>query len=1307
MIKKAEQATNVKDVKTPTLPGNIIPQLSTEVQDPQGNWIAPDIEVRADYDKATGRYKWQTSQTPVRQSYSNVTAAGFKDGQWGVDTRTGFAVPWTDRGTTVVDGKTVPAQWNADKTIMSPEQYTRYGVYGNQNSSSAEYLPYYNYRLIHSSNPHIRELAIRFADTGEYTPVDPTKLYDRDAFYRGDADAITVFDNLTKDLGYWGYKENPFSHPDRKNDTLYKQMFFDNNKRQLYDLASKRAFRWLAMNGLTQSRNWDYKSSTDKYTGSTYASTTQDIIDSIPGYNSMSIEEKMVALRAKYNSIAQAVETDEQRSTDTAPSYAPYISMMYHRLSLEHQNTLASPGRSSSTPSSSYSITGNYIDPSIPEKDRGLGYYWSTAWGYTPGYDSRYAYAIFRPTDRVQIDTANHFGLLGKDRHGYYVLPQEEIANNFVNNNKWFWDPDEYLKHISWLQSKGQQDASKNTNWNIFYATPGAYTRSQHLMPGSSAAPTWMASNPLFRSLDANYIKGVGQAIDEARNYTERVVGIGATALQSYIRGITDKDPTGILTAYANKWYKYSMGEDLHTTVHNAAKFGVSPATLTTVGTATYSLPTLLLASFNKGQTGWGAAATTSYGIGLNQAAHGNFNAANGFDMASNWLNGQSFIPSVRSIPGIDKVIQGSRVAGTAATLADDLVRFTAVPVMQDTARAVTGDDRRIADPEASAVGTAATTAGDLGLTALSYIPGFTGKFFGGMRRFGIPLVRGYNQLNARNFLDQVGNPDAQAVDYVVNPVMQPGIASWLGADKLAQQRAFRTRYLAAKEEATKAPNWSVRGHESSWYAQNHFGDTETDMLQRRASGAVLLWCVKNETEPSKLPAGFQQSPEFMEFLNTVDPGVAERTYIATQMRTQAATGVVPNGFFSSPEFRSLDVSDKLDIFKFYAKAQGMGNYNPTSFADFAIVRLADTPKGQTPDLDIILDTDKGILGQDPRFNDLRMQARELANSLTMKDALSLVAQSGDNSGNNIFKSMVMASPAIANFDFQSVIGNPDMFNKVIGLYTNNQNIRTFIDGKLKDQAVRGQIISGIQALEQKDFITLLNRALNQPSEASVSALPKELLGVMDAEVQRRLKSGGQYAIELAHTLTPHLRTALTSSEQGITVTPGTAKAFMHVMTQPGYWEAFDPNTRLQFCEFLASQEGRRSLGALPEEERAEWLDKVKGTIQPILRQDFFGSFDGSAPFDNARRIAALYFRMEGMDGLSSIASEPFAYYGTIAAIALGGISVFSNIFSSDDDEDEDDEDSMDDDAAYRKRIRQSLKQKEDLDLDLKDDESD
>lgn len=1281
MIKIAEQGTNETSVNTPSLPGNLIPQLSTEIQDPQGKWITPGIAVRTDYNPATGRYNWQTAQTPVRQAYSNVTAAGFKDGQWGVDTRTGFVVPWTDRGTTVVDGKTIPAQWNADKTIMSPEQYTRYGVYSNQNASSAEYLPYYNYRLIHSSNPHIRELAIHFADTGEYTPVDPTKLYDRDAFYRGDASARTVFDNLTKDLGYGEYQENPFIHPDRQNDALYRQMFFDNNKRQLYALATRMAPRWLGLNGLAKHKNTrvsypDFFA----YGGLSWSNQVNQVLQYIPDYYSLSREDRLSRLSNLYRRVVN--------EDSLVPSLGPIISTLYYMNSAEEQDNgnISAP---STDRLSAFSVVGDYVNPKTNSR-------------YT-SYTPRYGMSLRRPTDPLQISTARYFGLL--DENGY-VLPPDAVAENFVQSNKWFWDPQAYAEHIQNAATRGQIDAQRNLVPSLFFTSrPGAHTMAQHNRSGSAITPMWTISNPLIASVDAAYIKGVGQTINEARIDTERVVGIGATALQSYIRGVTDKDPTGILTAYANKWYKYAMGEDLHTTVHNAAKFGVSPATLTTVGTATYSIPTLLLARFNKGQTGWGAAAITAYGIGLNQAAHGNSNAADSFDMAATLLNGQSFVPGVRKIPGIGAYIQGSRVAGIAGNFADDLVRFAVLPYVQDSARAFTGDDRRIADPEASAVGTSTTAFEDLGLTALSNIPGFTGKVFGGVRRFGVPLLRGYNQFNARNFLNQVANPDAQLIDYVANPVIQPGIASWFGADKLAQQRAFRTRYLAAKEEATKAPNWSVRGHESSWYAQNHFGDDETDMQQRRAGGAVLLYCIQNGTEPSKLPAGFQRSQEFMEFLSTVDPGVAERTYIATQMRAQAATGVVPNGFFSSPEFRSLDVTDKLDIFKFYAKAQGMGNYNPTSFSDFAIVRLANTPQGKTPDLDIFLDTDNGILGQDPRFNELRMKAKELADSFTMQDALNLVAQSGDASGNNRFKSMVMASPAIANFDFQSVLSNPDLFNNVIGLYTTNQNVRTFIDDKLKDKDVMGQVISGIQGLEHKDFMTLLNRTLNQSSGASVSALPKELLGVVGADVQRRLQSGGPEAIELAHTLTPHLRTALTTSDHGITVTPGMAKAFMHVMTQPGYWEAFDPNTRLQFCEFLASQEGRTALGALSDEERAEWLAKVKGTIQPILRRDFFASFDGSAPFDNARRIAALYFRMEGMDGLASIASEPFAYYGTIAAIALGGISVFSSLFSSDDDEEDEDDEAADDDEAYKKRLRKRLRKKELPDLDFYNDE--
>jgi hypothetical protein len=72
-----------------------------------------------------------------------------------------------------------------------------------------------------------------------------------------------------------------------------------------------------------------------------------------------------------------------------------------------------------------------------------------------------------------------------------------------------------------------------------------------------------------------------------------------------------------------------------------------------------------------------------------------------------------------------------------------------------------------------------------------------------------------------------------------------------------------------------------------------------------------------------------------------------------------------------------------------------------------------------------------------------------------------------------------------------------------------------------------------------------------------------------------------------------------------------------------------------------------------------------------------------------------------------NFAKDPLMFYGASAAIILGGITVLGSLFSSGDDEDEDDEEADDDDAAYRKRIRQSLKQKEELNLDLNEDERD
>lgn len=1323
------------------------------VQDPNGNWIAPGIQIRKDYDASTGQYTWQNKNTPVSYTYELETPAGMEDGKWGVDPRTGFAVPWTDRGTVEVNGVSKPAQWNKDMTIMSPEQYRRYYAYGAQTPGSADFKGYYPSEYIHHSNAHIRDRARHFALTGEYLEIDPTKLYDRDAYYRGDASAVSQFNDLAAYYGYGEFAENPFSHQDRQGDPLYMQMFFDNNKRQLYNLASNRAQRWLAMNGLTQSRNWDYKSSPDAYAGSMYARRTQQIIDAIPGYNNMTIAQKMTALRAMYDSIAQAQGTDSQNMAYTDPTRAPYISMMYHRLSLEHQNTLASPGHSSSTPSSSYSITGNYIDPSIPKKDRGLWYYWQTAWGYQPGYDSQYVYAIFRPTDRVQIDTANHFGLLGKDEHGYYVLPQEEIANNFVNNNKWFWDPDEYLKHISWLQQKGQQDAARNTNWHIFYNTPGAYTQSQHGMAGSSAAPTWMASNPLFTNINAAYIRGVGDTIRQNHSLNERNLGIASHISGSLMRSGINFFTLGTGNHAADKLFAYlNGGTTFEQNFANAVQHGADPSLLAAAGMGAELVPVILSA---------GVAAPASMPT-LGRAPSVFTQLRNAKNMADIYRTVYMGNNALRTMQGVNQGLaafqrgtafqlplgspeqQALMAAGHGQNLSTVGLLFGGNSPFAQSLALNSGQflEREIAYRDAIARGDTKaaeeirTQQNADYLNALLFDPLFTwGLGNGGVIRRGLGMV----SQGAAPFVTY------DIADQQRKPVVNENIGFWErhtpeawqrdGASVLRKVKRFfdedadvsgidsfilrkdLTDAYRIEAEASQLPGYNTPGNDNYWGAR-WFGHTAEDM-------AAIMSSPNN---PLKKPDGTPYDPSKPEDVEA---------YTEAALKFQVFTGEVPASFYDSPQFKSLPLERKQAVLGKLIESQLTLKADPTKHANLIQMISQAKASGAIPDFDMLF---TGEYKDDKSLDPIRQYVTHMVDSMTLPEILEVAGSSAQGSGNNWIRQRIEASPVLAEITLDRISTDTELQARLKTVFNNNPellgrilqsdqfqqlNLAEVISqaGSQSDTASTGiipfiadlaasnaqvrEFVQGkIQALPTDTFMGILRLGIpqwssdssvqDQEESASTHVIPPIFRDMVEHDLQRRLNAGNQESDRLAYALIPYMRQCMERSANGPHVQPGTAKAFMAVMKRPEFWQQFDQRNMLSFCEYLVSSNGSQAFGALSDEERTQWVTDIQATCKPIIQQHMWNAFK-AGDIETVRRFMALKH---------NFAKDPLMFYGTSAALILGGITVLGSLFSSDDDEDDEEEDE-DDDAAYRKRIRKSLRQKEELDLNLDEDESD
>lgn len=445
---------------------------------------------------------------------------------------------------------------------------------------------------------------------------------------------------------------------------------------------------------------------------------------------------------------------------------------------------------------------------------------------------------------------------------------------------------------------------------------------------------------------------------------------------------------------------------------------------------------------------------------------------------------------------------------------------------------------------------------------------------------------------------------------------------------------------------------------------------------------------------------------------------------LATVMQLQADTGFVPSGFFQSAAFQSLAAPTKKAILTKYIKSNALVHASLSNKDEL-------TAASETNDIGFLF---KGSVAKDPRFNDARLAVTQTINGLPLDHLLLLAADSGDSNASPEIQQLIMNAPAIKNFDISSVtpqtltnldkaLANPAVKSAVMQMVDNldftkfmhtgadgraslNMPVLNWIADKASTDAEFGQVIqrklNGMPIDQYIQMIGMARSVMTQQSEdtsgdAGESQASKNLFNIFNTSVRTRLEAGNADSDKLAYALIPYMRQGMSQSKNGPHVDPATAKAYMTVMKRRGFWQQFDKRNMLSFCEYLVSGNGSKAFGALPEEERTQWVADIKAACEPIVQQHMWTAFK-EGDIETVRRFMALKH---------NFAKDPLMFYGASAAIILGGITVLGSLFSSGDDDDEDDEEADDDDAAYRKRIRQSLKQKEELNLDLNEDERD
>lgn len=1301
--------TTVHQVMTPVGGGVGPAQLPVKtvvsaVQHPQtGEWVTPGIQIRSDYDAKTGRYKWQTDTTPTQVKFQLDTPSGFTEGKWGVDVRTGAPVTWDNRGTVKVNGKQIPAQWNDDMTIMAPEQAVRYLVYERQQGAE-NYQHWYPVKYIHHNNSHIRDRARHFARTGEFLDIDPTLLYDRDAYYRGDAAAEQNFRAAADELNYGNFTAHPFRDKNRRDDLLYSQMFFDRNKRQMYQTAIANAQRWKGMTGLSYSTDPSYPINANRF-NETYESDMNRIRALIPNYDSLPQEQKLAQLRDLYSKI----------STGEIPnnySLGPRISMLFYGMT--KGNT----------------VTGDSINYQVPYKNWSFGDKYLNFSGKAPVYLPKYTADIYKPTDPVQLATARHFGLIGSEGQ---VLENDEVAENFLNQNKWFWDPEAYEQHVVYQREKGKSQADADLDNFFLYKSPGFYTQSQMAAASgrSSAIPAWLKSNPLVTDIDAEYIRGVGDTIQSNHRNTEKNIGIASHIAGSAMRGGINFFTLGLGNNASDRLYKYLSGTTVEQNFANAVLNGANPFALAAAGVIAENYPMILslgmrgpvhstgnvsrfqdvartAQALRKGNV-YGA----FYGIGTGANKVRGAQALNNF-IASSQRNFSGYTQPLGSEEQEAALIEAA--GQNNSTLLMPWLTFNPVAQAlgfnagQYEARSRA---RMQSDNPALVEELAVRNKSDIVNTTVDQQSFGIGSKLKQLKPIAYIIQTAAPTLSYAVF-DQarkpVVNPNAGLVEKYIPEMLQHYIADKTGnerwLDRLSYTNLFREEQVLANQ-----PGYNIPMHKNYW-GRRYFGANP----EERA--AMML----DPRNPLRKDDGSAYDPN-----NPAD----NEEYTTRAFKMQVSRGEPPLSLYSSPEFRNLPMKRKQDIFASLVRAQLTLKADPEKHAAIIDMFAKAEKDGTIPDLDVLF---TGDFKDDHTFDPIRQYAKSMMQSATLPELLTMAAEPGAGSGNSYMRSIAENVPAWNQLTVDSIASspelqtkiitfaenNPEAFNKVlqserfqqIDLSTllkpshvsSNENTQSLMNffGQLvtKNTDVRDFVTSKVRAIPKMDFIDLIQSNLQGQArldgedangDAGISLkIPTAFRSIIETELQRRLKAGTQESADIAYALTPNMRDMMMRKNNGPHVNKETATAFLHVIAQPEYWKKFDYNSMLQMCEFLNSKKGAAAFAGMSQEEQNEWETRITTTMEPIVWQHAKDALK-RGDIETFRRFMALKYKF---------ADNPIAFYGTAAALILGGIAVLGSLFSSDDEDDEED-----DDEAYKKRLSKRLHMQELPDLDFYNDE--
>lgn len=345
--------------------------------------------------------------------------------------------------------------------------------------------------------------------------------------------------------------------------------------------------------------------------------------------------------------------------------------------------------------------------------------------------------------------------------------------------------------------------------------------------------------------------------------------------------------------------------------------------------------------------------------------------------------------------------------------------------------------------------------------------------------------------------------------------------------------------------------------------------------------------------------------------------------------RDYASThGYMPQGFWTSADFKSMTPEQRSSLYKDYCTGIGRAR-----FADGGA--MSTLWKGLTTDT------------KDPKFQQEQFQA-------------ALAKDPG-------FRA---ATQAVMPQLFQ------DAMNTDTGMDPANKTYFSAYLGTLNDEQLKASYHDMFYNMTSDQGVRLLGMSAGNKDDKQDPQIQR-LVDFGRSTVQKHLVSDANY---FAQTM-PALMDKMEKGEGDFASTAAMTKEFMKAVEAAGgaekWMDSMTTDNFLAFGKHFATPAGAEMLKEMGEDGR-----KLMAGFQSAAQNVAFQKWKED-PL-RTHQFAGLWLRSKGMDGLADLAENPMLFYGGVALLFAGGAATLGGLLGSDDEEDEDDE------TAYKRRYKQT-----------------